>query len=232
VAERAAVSGTEHGDRTRFLAGARRQLRRPVPHNVAHPAPTPDGHAPRLRYTDLDPDDLLGSFRRSAAVVGSVVHTTPEPEPPVGLLRALVEQHGIERAVISDQSEALAVGEQLDGLGVLVSRATVAASADADLGVTSATALVAATGSLVLRSASVGSRSVSVLPRVHLCAAPAGRLVGTPGDVLRALSGHQGLLPSNLTLVTGPSRTGDIEQLLTIGVHGPVAVEVVVTACD
>jgi L-lactate dehydrogenase complex protein LldG len=91
-------------------------------------------------------------------------------------------------------------------------------------------AAVAATGSLVLDCRDAGSRTVSLLPRVHLCVLPAGRVVAAPADVLRPLgraAGDPGALASNLVLVSGPSRTGDIEQLLTIGVHGPVAVHVV-----
>jgi L-lactate dehydrogenase complex protein LldG len=60
---------------------------------------------------------------------------------------------------------------------------------------------------------------------VHLCLVPASVVVGHPGDVLRTLGA--GALPANLAFVSGPSRTGDIEQILTRGVHGPVAVEVV-----
>jgi L-lactate dehydrogenase complex protein LldG len=53
---------------------------------------------------------------------------------------------------------------------------------------------------------------------------PAGAVVASPGDVLRPLTAP---LPAAVAFVTGPSRTGDIEQLLTRGVHGPVAVEIV-----
>ncbi|MGH9187741.1 MAG: LUD domain-containing protein [Acidimicrobiales bacterium] len=52
------------------------------------------------------------------------------------------------------------------------------------------------------------------------------RLVATPADVLHPFTGHGEDLPANLVIVTGPSRTGDIEQILTIGVHGPVAVHI------
>ena len=52
-------------------------------------------------------------------------------------------------------------------------------------------------------------------------------LFPTPADVLRRLGSAVDALPSSLVLVTGPSRTGDIEQLLTLGAHGPTALHVV-----
>ena len=54
---------------------------------------------------------------------------------------------------------------------------------------------------------------------------PIDRLVATPSDVLRR---GDRPLPSNRVLVTGPSRTGDIEQIITLGVHGPTALEILV----
>ena len=93
----------------------------------------------------------------------------------------------------------------------------------ADLGVTSAIAAVAATGSVVVDAAAAGGRGASLLPTVHLCVVPRARLVATPSDVLRRGAMP---LPSNRVLVTGPSRTGDIEQIITLGVHGPTAVHV------
>ncbi len=60
--------------------------------------------------------------------------------------------------------------------------------------------------------------------------APVDLLVATPGEVWRRFTGHPERLPSNLVWVSGPSRTGDIEQLLTIGVHGPVACTVILTS--
>ena len=54
---------------------------------------------------------------------------------------------------------------------------------------------------------------------------PASRIVATSADVLRSL-GDGRALPANLVLITGPSRSGDIEQIMTLGVHGPLAVEI------
>ncbi len=53
-------------------------------------------------------------------------------------------------------------------------------------------------------------------------------VVAATADVFGPPAGHRDL-PSNLVLITGPSRTGDIEQILTRGVHGPVTVHILLT---
>jgi L-lactate dehydrogenase complex protein LldG len=143
-----------------------------------------------------------------------------------------VARHHVRRAVITAEPAAASVGRALERLGVDVSPAPASPqqASHADLGVTSAMALVAATGSVVLDSTAMQARSTSLLPPVHLCIAPASLVVRSPSEVLRPLTGRAERMPSNLVFVTGPSRTGDIEQLITIGVHGPTAVEIVITA--
>ncbi len=88
--------------------------------------------------------------------------------------------------------------------------------ASADLGVTWCPAFVAETGSLAFPSGPGAGTLASLLPPVHLAVgwADAG------ADDLAAVLGGAAL-PARLVLVTGPSRTGDIEGTLTAGVHGP-----------
>ncbi|MEJ7584739.1 MAG: LUD domain-containing protein [Acidimicrobiales bacterium] len=219
----------EHGDRIGFLGRLRARLATGIPANDAHPAPPPSLQVPPIGYRNLDHGDLVGSFVRAATACGTVVHSTDKALPDDEWLAALVAERSIERAVLSEEPESAAVGAGLSRIGVEVAPSTSTLASTADLGVTSARALVAATGSLLLRSDDTGTRSVSLLPRVHLCVVPVDRVVAHPADVLRVLAGRPDQLPSNLVLVSGPSRTGDIEQLITLGVHGPVAVHVVLT---
>jgi L-lactate dehydrogenase complex protein LldF len=104
---------------------------------------------------------------------------------------------------------------RLAGLSPDAFRARCAA---AHVGITTCVAAVAQTGSLLLACAPGRPRSVSLLPRVHVAVVPASRLVETPREAFDRLGAD---VPSQVVLVTGPSRTGDIEQDLTIGVHGP-----------
>ena len=75
---------------------------------------------------------------------------------------------------------------------------------------------------MLVSSATCGGRSLSVLPHVHVVIATAEQVVGTLADALaRARARHGGRLPSMLSFITGPSRTGDIERILVLGAHGP-----------
>ena len=220
--------GREAGDRAAFLAPARRGLAGGIPANPVHPPPGPLGGAgvPRPRYRNLDPDDLVGTFARSVAEADGTCHVV-EGDVPDDLLDRLVDELGGRPVVATAEPGAEGVARRLADRGVAVEPFTVEAAARAALGVTGAAAAVAATGSVVLDSRRAGGRTASLLPPVHLCVVQVAALHPTPADVLRHLGDPGGGLPPSLVLVTGPSRTGDIEQLLTLGAHGPTALHVV-----
>jgi hypothetical protein len=90
--------------------------------------------------------------------------------------------------------------------------------ARARLGVTYCNAFLAETGSLVVSAGPGMGTLASLLPPVHLALSHPEACRGNLADYLSDLAGA---LPSRLTLITGPSRTGDIEASMTKGVHGP-----------
>jgi L-lactate dehydrogenase complex protein LldG len=216
---------TETGDRAAFLGRIRSRLASGVPHNPAHPLPPPLDGVPLVQSHRLDPDDVVGSFVRNATAVRAVVHEFDGDSVPDDLIADIVERHRVRSAVVTREPDVDHVAARLTDLGVDVTGVSIANSASADLGVTAAVAAIATTGTLVQDSREAGGRSASLLPPVHLCVLPASRIVDTSAAVLRPLS-DGGVLPSNLVLITGPSRSGDIEQIMTLGVHGPLAVEI------
>ena len=83
---------------------------------------------------------------------------------------------------------------------------------------------LADTGSVVLAASPVEPRARSLLPEVHISLLREDRILPGLAELFEALGPD---LPSGLAIVTGPSRSADIEQELTVGVHGPGEVHVV-----
>lgn len=96
----------------------------------------------------------------------------------------------------------------------------------AGVGVTGARWGIAATGTLVLPCGEGRPRATHVVPPAHVCLVRARDLVPTIAELVALLAGAP--QPSLVHWVSGPSRTADLEMCLTIGVHGPRAVDVVV----
>jgi L-lactate dehydrogenase complex protein LldG len=92
----------------------------------------------------------------------------------------------------------------------------------AEVGFTLCEALIARNGSILLSSAGMAGRRLSIYPPVHIVLAYTSQLVPDLKDGFKQIKskyGHQ--LPSMITTVTGPSRTADIEKTLVLGAHGP-----------
>jgi L-lactate dehydrogenase complex protein LldG len=91
-------------------------------------------------------------------------------------------------------------------------------------GVSTAIYGLADTGSVVLAASPEEPRSRSLLPEVHVTLLEEDRILPGLEALFEAVGGD---LPSSLAIVTGPSRSADIEQKLAVGVHGPREVHVV-----
>jgi L-lactate dehydrogenase complex protein LldG len=92
-------------------------------------------------------------------------------------------------------------------------------------GITSAELAAANTATMVISCGSGRPRGTHIVPPAHVCLVPVERILPTLEDALARVSDSP--LPSNISWVSGPSRTADLEMRPTIGVHGPCTVEVV-----
>ncbi len=91
-----------------------------------------------------------------------------------------------------------------------------------DIGIVMADYAAAYTGSLVVTSSPAKGRSVSLLPTVLMAIVPVDRMVTRLGEILvRFDEAGREQLPAGIHFISGPSRSADIENDLTIGVHGP-----------
>lgn len=91
-------------------------------------------------------------------------------------------------------------------------------AAQADVGISGCVAALAETGSVVLDSGPGQSRLATLLPPVHVALVYRAQL---QPDIFTWTAGRDSNWPANIVLVSGPSKTADIEQTLTVGVHGP-----------
>lgn len=106
---------------------------------------------------------------------------------------------------------------------------TRAARGDDLVGITGAFCAIAETGTLMLLSSPDTPASVSLLPETHVALLPVARIVARMEDAWALLKREHGALPRAVNFISGPSRTADIEQTVTLGAHGPYRVLIVLT---
>lgn len=166
-------------------------------------------------------DNLLAEIER----LGGVARRIANQDELRVALRELVEKEKVARSTLWDTEEIqeLKIAEMLSTLGVQIvpQNADKRAIAACDLGITGVDFALPETATLILRTTPDQSRLVSLLPRVHLAILRPTTLRGDLHDVFSEVKHDQ-----RTVLITGPSRTTDIEKVLTIGVHGPKALYV------
>ncbi len=95
-------------------------------------------------------------------------------------------------------------------------------------GITGVFCAVAETGTLVVLSGPDTPATTSLLPETHIAVVPASRIVRGMEDAFDLVRAEYGELPRAANFISGPSRTGDIEQTLVLGAHGPYRVHIVI----
>ena len=101
------------------------------------------------------------------------------------------------------------------------------ACADAAVGITSADYALSSTGTLVLLSSTSEARLISLLPPLHIAVIPSSAILSDLDELFTMLP-EPAEQTSSMVLISGPSRTADIEQILVRGVHGPGEIRVIV----
>ncbi len=176
------------------------------------------------------------------ALVGVSVTRVTHRDEAHQTIRDLVARFAIRRTIRNTDPilDELGVDAVLHGLGVEVCTPVDLAALDeasrrerlfaADLGVAAPDWAIAETGSLVYVADAGQMRSTSLLPPVHLAVVERSRVVSDLLELPDKLGGRSvgRVLPRNVAIVTGPSKTGDIELRLTTGVHGPGELHVLI----
>ncbi len=96
------------------------------------------------------------------------------------------------------------------------------------VGISGVFAAIAESGTLMMLSGAQTPASTHLLPETHFAIVPASRIVGHYEDGFARMREESGRPPRAMNLVSGPSRTGDIEQTIVLGAHGPYRVHIVI----
>ena len=169
------------------------------------------------------PDDLVARFIEEAQKLSTTVESVDAlSDVPAAVLRYLT-QHGLPLQAIAWQT--------LQDLNWTEAGLTIEFRKPEDgdvVGITGCFCATAETGTLVLLSGPETYASAGLLPETHIAIVPASRIVAGHEDAFNLIRSERGELPRAVNFVSGPSRTGDIEQTIVLGAHGPYRVHVIV----
>lgn len=221
---RSALSSQERQDE--FLQGIADRLGRP---RVVEPPHEPFRGVPDFwREYALDREARIETFISNWTALGGHAFRCSSMAEAKDFIQEFVEQTGAAKILLQDQSELIA----LDLPSVLAdtdctvwdsgSKQILDEAAQADVGVAIVDHAAAYTGTVVVLSSPEKGRSTSLLPKAFIAIVPADAVAANLGPILQGLDGYAPeQMPAGIHFITGPSRSSDIENDLTIGVHGP-----------
>ncbi|MBW5446846.1 lactate utilization protein C [Cohnella sp. CFH 77786] len=211
-----------------FMNGIAAKLRRPrVTEAPAHPF---RGAPAFWNEFEWPLEERVERFSENFRLVGGYAVRLPDMGAVRGFIAEKAEEMRAKYVIRQNVPEldALGLDEALPpGAQVSVWNRDIgvdwkARAAEADFGVVVADYAAAYTGSITVLSSKDKGRSVSLLPTVLMAIIPIGRLKTRLGEILPDFdaAGRENL-PAGIHFISGPSRSADIENDLTIGVHGP-----------
>lgn len=202
------------GDRAAVLADAHAYI-------AAH------GQGPRPRM----PDDLVERFIRRATDMESTVERIADTAVIPATVARYLDGLALPASLAVQKSHAGVCWPEfatLDWAGAglrIESRPTLG---DDVLGITGCFCAIAETGTLVVLTGADTPTASTLLPATHVAVLRAERIVSGMEEAFALIRRERGALPRAVNLISGPSRTGDIEQTVVVGAHGPYRVHILV----
>lgn len=187
------------------------------------PSPAPEDaplpSVPRGPATGPDPGQWF--VERAQRLGSEIVTVSRLDRAPAVVARWLGERGLARRGVVWPALAGLAWSEA----GIALQAR--AAHGDDPVGVTGTFAAIAETGTLMLLSGAGTPASVSLLPETHVALVRRDQIVPTMEAAFARMRAQHGEAPRAINFVSGPSRTADVEQTITVGAHGPRRVLIV-----
>ncbi len=172
--------------------------------------------------------DLVGRFTEALIAAGGEAYYAANLEDALHQVGALIPVLEVEKAVATHEPPLAGLDLPARWPHVAWHMVAPEGSADpaalrafcaaADLGLSGAQGALAETGTVIVASGPGKSRLATLMPPVHLALVPVSSLYP---DIFAWTAARNGDLPASQTLISGPSKTADIEQTLAVGVHGP-----------
>jgi L-lactate dehydrogenase complex protein LldG len=179
------------------------------------------------------PVDLVAQFMKRATDMQSTVERIDDrTRLPVAVARYLndlarataASAHGAHKAASWPQFA------DLDWTAAGIDADARPATGDDRVGITGVFCAIAETGTLVVLAGADTPTASTLLPETHIAVVPSQRIVSGMEEAFALIRKERGRLPRAVNLISGPSRTGDIEQTIVLGAHGPYRVHIVVVA--
>jgi L-lactate dehydrogenase complex protein LldG len=170
----------------------------------------------------MNKQELFATFKAKAEAVSTEIHSAADMGAAIEIIKQVANGLKVEGEVgkilwlKGELSKDIDL-EKLE-LGTIYTDNFRENAPDGMIGINEMDYAIADTGTVCMDAYDVNKRLVSTLPTLHVALIKAGNVLP---DMLSALEKYYPNVPGQLAFITGPSRTSDIERVLTIGVHGP-----------
>ena len=175
------------------------------------------------------PADLVARFLQRATDMASTVERLPSLAAVPGAVARYLDALVLPPALVAQKSHTGVCWPELAsldwaGAGLAIeARPTVGADR---LGITGCFCAIAETGTLMFLSGVATPTATTLLPDTHIAVVRAGRIVSGMEEAFALVRAERGTMPRAINMISGPSRTGDIEQTIVLGAHGPYRVHI------
>lgn len=181
-------------------------------------------------------DEIVEKFFTEAEKIGvSIARTAPSNVAETVTKVALDMDGGKVLFAETKEAKQCALEQALNKAGLEVvawdssrGHEEIMLAQSSDIGITFAYGGIAETGSVIQASSKESGRSICTIPASHIAIVNKSKIFARIGDALDTLrKDFGGNMPSNVTIISGPSATADIELVRVVGVHGPVHTAIV-----
>jgi L-lactate dehydrogenase complex protein LldG len=186
----------------------------------------PDNLIPQRGQDNANTNVLVRQFIDWAEDAAATTHRIGQMSDVPQAVAAYLARHNLASRIKASPDELLDAIDFSVNPALTVNRG--AADADDETSLTAAFGGIAETGTLALLSGEKSPSALNFLPPTNIVVLPVNRISGNYEATWRQLRDQMGdEMPRTINWITGPSRTGDIEQTLQLGIHGPKRLHII-----